>query len=321
MKTENLYVGIDLGGTSIKMAFITQDGLILNKWDTPTNTTDNGINIPSEIICSIQYQMERASISMDQIIGIGIGAPAFLEMNTGFVYHAVNIGWRNFPLKETLEKLSGLPVFVDNDANAAALGEMWKGSGEGSQTIIFVTLGTGVGGGIIINGEIVHGTNGMAGEIGHIMVEPGGGAPCNCGKSGCLETVASATGLVRITKEQIDHNQASILYKKKEFLTSMDIFSAAEQGDDFAISMIDRMGFYLGSVLSNLSNALNPEKIIIGGGVSKAGELLLNPIRHYFSTYALPRVNEGAKIVRASLGNDAGMIGAAWLVKSKQIQL
>ncbi|WLR49782.1 ROK family glucokinase [Bacillus tianshenii] len=314
--SEKWLVGIDLGGTSIKLAFITLDGELVHKWHIPTNTSDGGRNITSDIASSIKEQLSVCGGHQEYLQGIGMGAPAFIEMATGYVYHAVNIGWREYALKEELEAATGLPAVIDNDANVAAIGEMWKGAGDGSDQLLCVTLGTGVGGGIIINGEIVHGINGMAGEIGHITVETENGAPCNCGKTGCLETVASATGIVRLARQAAVQNSKSIL-RDVETLTAKDVFEVAEKGDTAAIQVIERVTHDLGLALANLSNAINPEKIVLGGGVSKAGNNLLKHLRKAFEKYALPRVSEGADLEIATLGNDAGVIGAAWLVKTK----
>ncbi len=320
MKEEKWLIGVDLGGTTIKLAFLDYYGEILNKWEIPTDKSEEGRHITMDIARSIDDKVEEIGVEKGKFAGIGMGAPGFIEMETGFIYHAVNIGWKNFPLKDKLEIETGLPVIIDNDANIAALGEMWRGAGDGARDLLCVTLGTGVGGGIITNGTIIHGTNGMAGEIGHITSVPEGGAPCNCGKTGCLETVASATGIVRIAMEDIENHQSSSLYrtyKEQNELTSRDIFEAAQSNDDYAVEVVERVTFHLGLAIGNLSNSLNPSKVVIGGGVSKAGEALLTPLKSQFEKFALPRVKEGSDFAIATLGNDAGVIGGAWLVKTK----
>ncbi|RBW70561.1 ROK family glucokinase [Bacillus taeanensis] len=317
---EKWYVGVDLGGTTIKMAFISEKGNIVEKWEIPTDITNEGKNITKDIAKALQDQLQELGEKKEKLVGIGMGAPGFIEMETGFIYQAVNIGWRNYPLKESLEEETGLPVIIDNDANIAALGEMWRGAGDGAKDLLCVTLGTGVGGGIVANGEILHGTNGMAGEIGHITVLPEGGTPCNCGKTGCLETIASATGIARVAAAGIKEAPYSVLadiFQKSGELTSKDIFDAVEQGDLYAKEVVNHICFHLGLAIANLANAINPEKIVIGGGVSKAGNLLLTPLQKSFETYALPRVAEGSDFAIATLGNDAGVIGGAWLVKTK----
>ncbi|WP_347549614.1 ROK family glucokinase [Pseudalkalibacillus hwajinpoensis] len=320
MKEEKWLIGVDLGGTTIKLAFLDYYGEILNKWEIPTDKSEEGRHITVHIARAIDDKMAEMDITKDKFAGIGMGAPGFIEMETGFIYQAVNIGWLNFPLKDKLEIETGLPVIIDNDANIAALGEMWRGAGDGARDLLCVTLGTGVGGGIITNGTIIHGTNGMAGEIGHITSIPEGGAPCNCGKSGCLETVASATGIVRIALNSIESHKDSLLYaryKEHNELTARDIFETAQSKDKYAVEVVQNVTFHLGLAVGNLANSINPSKIVIGGGVSKAGEALLTPLKEQFEKFALPRVKEGADFAIATLGNDAGVIGGAWLVKTK----
>jgi glucokinase len=317
---EKWYVGVDLGGTTIKMAFISEEGTIIEKWEIPTDITNQGKNITTDIAKALEDQLQNLGEKKEKLVGIGMGAPGFIEMETGFIYQAVNIGWKDYPLKDSLEEQTGLPVIIDNDANIAALGEMWRGAGDGAKDLLCVTLGTGVGGGIVANGEILHGANGMAGEIGHITVVPEGGVPCNCGKTGCLETIASATGIARVAAGGIQDASYSVLadiFQKSGVLTSKDVFDAVEQGDLYAKEVVKDICFYLGLAIANLANAINPEKIVIGGGVSKAGDLLLTPLQKSFETYALPRVAQGADFAIATLGNDAGVIGGAWLVKTK----
>ncbi|MCM3716804.1 ROK family glucokinase [Fictibacillus phosphorivorans] len=311
-------VGVDLGGTTIKIAFITFDGHIVEKWEIPTNKAEDGKNIVNDIADSISAKLDQLSEKREKLAAIGMGAPGFIDMKTGFIYHAVNIGWRNYALKDELEKATGLPVTIDNDANIAAIGEMWRGAGDGEGNLLMVTLGTGVGGGIIVNGHIMHGTNGMAGEIGHITSIPEGGAHCNCGKTGCIETIASATGIARIAKLKASAEKSSTLnkvLKDKGELKAKDVAEAAEKGDAAAIATLDEVAFHLGLVIANISNSINPGKIVIGGGVSKAGNILMSRLEKEFKRFALPRVAEGATLTVATLGNDAGIIGGAWLAK------
>ncbi|MGG1686404.1 ROK family glucokinase [Pseudalkalibacillus sp. NRS-1564] len=320
MKEEKWLIGVDLGGTTIKLSFLDFYGEIISKWEIPTDKSEAGRHITTHIARAIDDKMEEMNVSRKKFSGIGMGAPGFIEMDSGFIYHAVNIGWRDFPLKDKLEVETGLPVIIDNDANIAALGEMWRGAGDGARDLLCVTLGTGVGGGVITNGTIIHGTNGMAGEIGHITSIPDGGAQCNCGKTGCLETVASATGVVRIAMEKLMSHQDSVLYhiyQEKNEITSRDIFEGADAEDPYAVEVVNNVTFHLGLAIANLANSLNPSKIVIGGGVSKAGDVLLTPLKKQFEKYALPRVREGADFAIATLGNDAGVIGGAWLVKTK----
>ncbi|WP_100406817.1 ROK family glucokinase [Bacillus solitudinis] len=312
------YVGVDLGGTTIKMAFVSGNGDIIQKWEIPTDKRDGGKNITSDISKAIDEKLHKLGKSKEQLVAIGMGAPAFIEMETGYIYEAVNIGWKDFALKDVLEQETGLPVKIDNDANVAALGEMWQGAGEGAKNLLCITLGTGVGGGIIANGEILHGVNGMAGEVGHITSIPEGGFPCNCGKTGCLETLASATGIARLATEGLTNQANSQLhdvYKEAGVLSTKDVFDAVRAGDEYAKEIIETISFHLGLALANIANSFNPSKIVIGGGVSRAEDLVLQPIERHFKKFALKRVAEGAEFKIATLGNDAGVIGSAWIAK------
>ncbi|ADU94856.1 ROK family glucokinase [Geobacillus sp. Y412MC52] len=307
-------VGIDLGGTTIKMAFVTTEGDIVHKWEIPTNTANRGEHIVADIARSLEKTLGQLGGAKERLLAAGIGAPGPVEEETGMLYETVNIGWTNYPLKQRLEEATGLPVSVDNDANLAALGEMWKGAGGGARHLLFVTLGTGVGGGVIANGAIVRGINGAGGEIGHMTMIPDGGARCNCGKTGCLETIASATGIVRIAKEKLTADERPSELRNGD-VTAKAVFDAAKAGDALALEVVDEATYYLGWALANAANVTNPEKIVIGGGVSKAGDMLVERVAAHFRRFAFPRVAAGAKLVLATLGNDAGVIGAAWLAK------
>lgn len=319
--SELIHIGVDLGGTTIKMALIDDTGKMIDKWAIATNTIDNGSRIASDISASIVKKLAQLQIDRSAVSGIGMGAPGFINMTTGFVYKAVNIGWENYPLKDELESLTGIPAIIENDANLAAIGEMWLGAGRGARNMVCVTLGTGVGGGIICDGEILHGVNGMAGEIGHITVLPKNGAPCNCGKKGCLETVSSATGIRRLALEALDYNDSdSILrdiFENKGDITAEDVFLCAGKNDPLSSAVAEKAAYYLGYALGAISIVINPEKIVIGGGVSRAGDTLLAPLTKYFKKFSLPRVFEACTIDVAKLGNDAGVIGGAWLAKTK----
>ena len=319
---ERWLVGVDIGGTTIKMAFISLQGDIIYSWEIDTDISNKGKHIPASIARSIDQKLEELNQTKNQLVGIGIGAPGPVNLEEGSVEVAVNLGWERFLLQTILERETSLPVVVDNDANIAAIGEMWKGAGKGAKNLICVTLGTGVGGGIIVNGEVVNGVNGAGGEIGHITSVPKDGSPCNCGKSGCLETVASATGVVRLAMEELaSTNETSILrdYYDGQPLSAKRVFDAANKGDELANRVIGEVAYHLGLALANLANGLNPEKIVIGGGVSKAGDTLLKPLKEEFIQFAFPKVAHGVKIVIATLGNNAGVIGGAWLAKEKLI--
>ncbi|MFS0635887.1 ROK family glucokinase [Mesobacillus foraminis] len=319
---EKWLIGVDLGGTTTKIAFISFYGEILNKWEIPTDKSNEGKNIPTDIAKAIDRKLDELGHSKNEIHGIGIGAPGPVDLTSGIIYEAVNLGWKDqYPLKDLLEVETSLPVVVDNDANVAALGEMWKGAGNGAKDLVCVTLGTGVGGGVIANGDIVHGKRGAAGEIGHITSMAVGGAPCNCGKSGCLETIASATGIVRLAHEALQKGQQEgklgEIFREYGQVSAKDVFDAARNGEKSALEVIENVASHLGVALANIANTLNPEKIVLGGGVSRAGDILLGPVKENFLKHSFPSVAKSTEIAIATLGNDAGVIGAAWLVKNK----
>jgi glucokinase len=297
------YVGIDLGGTSIKAGIVSTTGELLAEREQPTprGPYQEVLHTFREMIHSLAQDL---SISMGEIGGVGVGAPALLDVKRGYVHEIVNLGWHDVPLKEELESLLKLPCYIDNDANTAALGEMWKGAGRGAQHLICITVGTGIGGGLILNGDIYHGVIGLAGEIGHLTVRPEDGRLCNCGNIGCLETETSATAMIHYGKQVL---------KTIEQVTAKDVIDAAKDGNEQCLQIVQRVGYYLGLSLAQAANLFNPEKIVIGGGVSKAGEFFLQPIREQFNKFALKKVAEVAQIVPAELGNRAGMIGSAWL--------
>ncbi|RKD72993.1 glucokinase [Sinobaca qinghaiensis] len=315
---ETYLIGIDVGGTTVKMAVFTIEGQMVDKWSIPTNKAEAGNHIVQDIAVSADEHLKKAGIDKKDCIAAGIGVPGFIDMEHGIIDLAVNVGWKKYPIADKLSEALGVPAVVDNDANLAAAGEYWQGAGSGADDVIFLTLGTGVGGGIIINGEIIHGTKGMAGEIGHVTVIAEGGAPCNCGKTGCLETVSSATGMVRLAKDAAGKNPDSALTEylnQGKELTTKELFEFAAAGDATAQASIHESLHYLGLAAANIGNVLNPEKFIIGGGVSAAGDSLLQALRSHFDTYALERVRDSVEFSTASLGNDAGVIGAAWLAK------
>jgi glucokinase len=321
--SEKWIVGVDLGGTSTKLAIINLEGEISHKWEIPTDVSEEGKNITLDIAKSIGQKLEELGILKTNVLGIGMGAPGPVDLENGIIYEAINLGWKNrYPLQQVLEDATAIPVVIDNDANCAALGEMWKGAGNGAKELVCITLGTGVGGGVIANGDIVHGINGAAGEIGHITSVTEGGAPCNCGKSGCLETVASATGIVRIATEKLQkepvEGEMQNLFLKNGKLTAKDVFDTARNGDQAAKDVLIEVAFHLGLALANVANTTNPEKIVLGGGVSRAGDILLAPVKEYFEKFAFIRVAQSTKITIATMGNDAGVIGAAWLVLNKK---
>jgi glucokinase len=322
MMQDKWIVGVDLGGTTTKLAFINMDGEIIHKWEIDTDNSDEGINITINIARSIDQKLDELKKAKHELLGIGMGAPGPVNYRTGVILNTVNLGWKDsFPLRELLESQASLPVFIENDANCAALGEMWKGAGKGATDLVCVTLGTGIGGGVIINGEIVHGINGAGGEIGHITAIPIGGSQCNCGNKGCIETIASATGIVRLANEELLKDDAEGELKEiliqKGAITAKDVMDCVRTGDPLAENIMENVSFYLGFVLAGIANTLNPEKIVLGGGVSRAGKVLLDPVIEKFNQFSFKAVRESTEISLATLGNDAGVIGAAWLVKNK----
>ncbi|WP_226583025.1 ROK family glucokinase [Halobacillus litoralis] len=317
---ERYYIGADIGGTTVKLAFILDSGQIIKKWEIPTNTDEKGKAIPEDIASAIEEQLKALNIDKASVEGIGAGAPGFVDTATGYIHEAVNIGWKDFDFGRHLSERTGLRVWVDNDANLAALGENWLGAGQGCRELIAVTLGTGVGGGIISNGLVINGANGTAAELGHVTVIPDGGVLCNCGRTGCLETVASATGIVREAKKKAEEYPDSMLHRAIDAgeLTSKTVFEAVEAGDEAAKQVLLKITDVLGMAISNMAIVTNPEKIVIGGGVSKAGSLLLEPLQAAFRKYALNRTVEASSFGIAELGNDAGVIGGAYLVKKNK---
>jgi glucokinase len=315
-------VGVDLGGTTTKLAFINMVGEMIQKWEIPTDNSNEGQNITRDIAQAIDEKLVDLGQAKDKLIGIGMGAPGPVNYETGEIINVVNLGWKDhYPLKSSLEKAIGLPAAIENDANCAALGEMWKGAGDGAENLVCVTLGTGVGGGVIAGGTIVQGVNGAGGEIGHITSIPFGGAPCNCGKTGCLETVASATGIVRIAIDELKKGNLTgdlmDKFTKSGSVTAKDVFDSARTDDILACKVVEEVSFHLGLALANIANTLNPKKIVLGGGVSKAGDILLNSVKEQFVKYAFSAVRDSTDLTLATLGNDAGVIGAAWLIKNK----
>lgn len=312
--SKNWLIGVDLGGTSVKLAFFDYEGTLQHKWEVPTDRSENGLNIVKGIAVAIDEKIEELGLSKNDFLGVGMGAPGPFKKD-GTCIIAVNLGWKDFPLKEELAKAVGLPAVVDNDANIAAYGELFKGAGRGTQDFVMVTLGTGVGGGIITNGHIVQGCNGAGGELGHMTIVLEGGPKCGCGKYGCLEALVSATGIARMGKFFARENPRSRL-NDVESLTSKEIYRLADEGDIAAQDVVDRVAYFLGAGLANIGNMLNPEIIAIGGGVSKAGDALLKPTLEYFNKFTFSAVKSSTQLVIAELGNDAGVYGAAGLVKN-----
>lgn len=304
--------GVDIGGTTIKMSLFEMTGHMIDKWEIPTNTENNGASILDDVTTVIEGRLVQDGISKEDVEGIGIGVPGPVIQNS-VVTGCVNLGWNRVDVAKELGEKTGLKVRAGNDANVAALGEMWQGGGKGYKNVIMVTLGTGVGGGIIIDGNIVNGANGAGGEIGHIFVEEAEEEACNCGKRGCLEQYASATGVVRLTKRALAADDRESTLRKSEEITAKDVFDAAKEGDALALEIVEKMGKYLGTALANAACVADPEVFVIGGGVSKAGSIVTEAIRKYYIERAFHSCRN-AKFALAELGNDAGVYGCVYLL-------
>ena len=305
--------GIDVGGTTVKMGLFTTEGELLDKWEIPTRKEDGGAYILNDVAASVEAKLAEKNIAKDDVAGAGIGVPG-PTLDTGYVSICVNLGWKDKNPANELSELLSIPVKAGNDANVAALGEMWKGGGEGYLDVVLLTLGTGVGGGIIINGEIAPSHRGVGGELGHITVNPDEEATCNCGNHGCLEQYASATGVVRIAKKLLAASKEESSLRALETVTAKDVFDAAKAGDHLAVEAVEVLGKYLGLVVANVALTVDPDVFVIGGGVSKAGQVLIDVITKYYHKFAKIIGDNKAKVVLAKLGNDAGIYGAAKMV-------
>ena len=305
--------GIDVGGTTVKMGLFTTEGELLDKCEIPTRKEDGGAYNHNDVAASVEAKLAEKNIAKDDVAGAGIGVPG-PTLDTGYVSICVNLGWKDKNPANELSELLSIPVKAGNDANVAALGEMWKGGGEGYFDVVLLTLGTGVGGGIIINGEIAPSHRGVGGELGHITVNPDEEATCNCGNHGCLEQYASATGVVRIAKKLLAASKEESSLRTLETVTAKDVFDAAKAGDHLAVEAVEVLGKYLGLVVANVALTVDPDVFVIGGGVSKAGQVLIDVITKYYHKFAKIIGDNKAKVVLAKLGNDAGIYGAARMV-------
>ncbi|MDY5113300.1 MAG: ROK family glucokinase [Bilifractor sp.] len=307
-------VGVDVGGTTVKIGIFRTSGDLLLKWEIVTDKKDGGRNILPDIADSIKSMLSNKGIGLDEIQGVGIGIPGAI-LNRSIVNRAVNLGWDVVPVKDQLELLfdGKINVLVGNDANVAALGEMWQGGGKGFKDIVMVTLGTGVGGGIIINEQILDGTFGAAGEIGHMPVNPQETRVCGCGKKGHLEQYASATGIANTAKAVVASTKEETELKGLDSITAKDVFDAAKRGDKVALEIVDYTAEILGRGLAMVAAVVDPQAFVIGGGVSKAGPILTDSIQKYYRKYAF-HASEDTKFVLATLGNDAGIYGAVRMV-------
>ena len=310
---EKYALGVDVGGTTVKIGFFSGEAGLLDKWEIRTRREDSGENILPDIAASVSRYMKEKGIKKEALKGAGIGIPGAV-LPDGTVNRCVNLGWGKINISESFSGLlDGIPVQAGNDANVAALGEMWKGGGRGYRNLVMVTLGTGVGGGVILNGKILEGAFGAAGEIGHLQMQENEEEECGCGKKGCLEQYASATGIVRMAEQYLKASDVPSVLRKGERLTAKYIFDSAKEGDGAALYLVERLGALLGRALSYVSAVIDPEIFVIGGGVSKAGRILLDTIEKHYRECAFHASRE-TRFALAALGNDAGIYGAARMI-------
>ncbi|ADG83555.1 ROK family protein [Thermincola potens] len=313
---EQYVIGIDLGGTFIKGALFNRRGKMLAKKEIPTLAAEGAEAVATRMAGLARDLQKQAGVSMDMVIGMGIGSPGQIDGRTGCVIRSGNLGWHNVYILEMVKKHIPLPLFLENDATAAALGEKWCGAGQQAENMIMMTIGTGIGGGIIINGRLYRGASSGAGEIGHMVIQPGGPL-CSCGNKGCLEALAAAPAIIKRAKAALAGGTASVLAETVDF-TVRNVFDAVAKGDPVATRVVDETAYYLGIGVGSLINIFNPELVIIGGGVSKAGDLLFIPLCKYAEQNALPALWPSVRIVPAALGNDAGSVGAAAVALQRQ---
>ena len=304
--------GVDLGGTTVKLAFFDREGKLLDKWEIVTRTENNGENILPDIAAALDTYMKEHNIQKTDVAGVGIGVPGPVRAD-GTVNRCVNLGWGVFNIEKTLESLTGLPVKAGNDANVAALGECWKGGGQGCENMVMATLGTGVGGGIVLGGKVIPGAHGAGGEIGHLTMERDETESCGCGKRGCVEQYCSATGVVRLAKKYLESCDTPSSLRGIENLSCKDVFDAAAQKDAAAQAVLEQVYDYMGRFLSDICCVVDPEVIVLGGGVSKAGQPLLDGVKRHYDKYAFHACRE-TQFALATLGNDAGVYGACKMI-------
>lgn len=304
--------GVDIGGTTCKIGLFEMSGSLLEKWEIPTNTENGGAAILDDVAEAVLGKMKQKKLTEADVQGIGLGVPGPVGRD-GTVFRCVNLGWDVINVEKELGGKTGLCVKAGNDANVAALGEMWQGGGRGHENVVMVTLGTGVGGGIIIDGKIVSGFHGAGGEIGHIKMKDQESGTCGCGGHGCLEQYASATGIVRLAKERLACKDTDSELSSVEDLTAKAVFDAARDGDETAKELVDELCTMLGTALANIAAVVDPEIFVIGGGVSRAGEILINGIREHYEEKAFHACRT-TEIALATLGNDAGMYGCVRLL-------
>lgn len=309
--------GVDIGGTTVKLGLFDKDGCVLDKWEIPTVKDNEGTSILPDVAESILAKMNEKNISKEDIAGIGVGVPGAVDDEGAAVNGAVNLGWGVFNIPKVLNGYLDVPVKAANDANVAAFGEMWQGGGKGYNNMVAVTLGTGVGGGIIVDGKILTGATGAGGEIGHMHVEDHEEELCGCKNKGCLEQYASATGIARLARRRLAKDDKNSVLRQGN-ISAKTVFDAVKAGDEVAIEIATQFGEYLGKGLANVAAVVNPEVFVIGGGVSKAGDILLSYVEPVFQKYAFLAC-KNAKFTLATLGNDAGIYGAAGLILREDV--
>lgn len=309
--------GVDVGGTTVKLGLFDTGGQALDTWEIPTVKENGGAAVLPDVAKSILAKMKEKNIEEAELEGIGIGAPGAVDDQGTLTCGAVNLGWGCFNIPQVLKAYINVPVKAANDANVAAFGEMWKGGGRGFHSIVAVTLGTGVGGGIVVNGKLLAGAGGAGGEIGHLHIEDGETETCNCGNKGCLEQYASATGIVRLAQRRLAEDEKDSILRDRVRngldLSAKAVFDAVKAGDRVAVEIAERFGRYLGKGLAMVASVVDPEAFVIGGGVSKAGEILLTYVVPYYREYAFKQCKD-ARFLLAQLGNDAGIYGAAGMI-------
>ncbi|NUN22878.1 MAG: ROK family protein [Candidatus Jettenia caeni] len=317
----NYVIGIDLGGTNLKAGIVDKDGKIHHRLSIKTNYNADSQTISDQIFKLIHDIIMIAQVKTSDIVGIGLGSPGLIDKRGETILFSPNLPqWRNIPIKEMITKRFVVPCVLENDANAAAWGEKWVGAAREASSVVMITLGTGIGGGIIIDNKLWRGANNVAGEIGHMVIQKDG-RKCNCGNYGCIEAYASATAMVRRFKELLKSGAVSLL-KNSDEITAKMINDAALQGDKASLDIIKETGQYLGIALVNIMHIVNPEVIVLAGGMAASGELLMDPVRQLTKQKAFEASYKDTKIVFSQLGNDAGIIGAAGcLLKELEISV
>lgn len=312
MENKKYVIGADIGGTTVKLGLFEEDGTLLEKWEIPTVIEGDGTAVLRDIAAEIQKCREKHNIPADGILGVGAGIPGPVTAD-GVVHRCVNLGWGVFDVRTALEETVGLPVVVVNDANAAAMGEAWKGGGRGSENVVFITLGTGVGGAVISDGRMVAGANGAAGEFGHMTINPAETETCACGRRGCVQQYVSASGIARLARKYLAEHEGESALRSVEKLTTKDVFDAAKNGDGAANAILENVYDAFGYTISAVCTVADPEVVVIGGGVSKAGEVLVKGAKKGFLKYVFYPSTD-VRFNLAVLGNDAGIYGCCKLL-------